>query len=143
MVAYYLWPALAVALIAATRSWWRLMPTSLLAVTVTVASQSDWRSVWGWWMLMVAGVALTLYSAGVPGKDHRRGSASRGSLIPGTALHSPPHNVVSDWEHDTIDADVRSRPDVIARHPADTNGLRSSCSTHDSEVPDGRRITRT
>jgi hypothetical protein len=119
------------------------MPTSLLAVTVTVASQSDWRSVWGWWMLMVAGVALTLYAAGVPGKDHRRGSASRSSLIPGTALHSPPRTVVSDWERDTIDADIRSRPEVIARHRTDTNGLRSSCSPHGSEVPDARRITRT
>lgn len=143
MVAYYLWPALAVTLIAATRSWWRLMPTSLLAVTVTVASQSDWRSAWGWWMLMVAGVALSLYSAGVPGKDHRRGSASRRSLIPGTALHSPPRIVVSDWTRDTIDADVRSRPEVIARHRADTNGLPSSCSPHDSEIPDARKITRT
>jgi len=143
MVAYYLWPALAVTLIAATRSWWRLIPTSLLAVTVTVASQSDWRSVWGWWMLMVAGVALTLYAAGVLGKDPHRGSASRSSLIPGAALHSPPRTVVSDWDGDTIDADIRSRPEVIARHRADTDGLRSSCSPHGSEVPDARRITRT
>jgi hypothetical protein len=143
MVAYYLWPAVAVALIAATRSWWRLIPTSVLAVTVTVASQSDWRSAWGWWMLLVAGVALTLYSAGIPGKDPHRGSASRSSLIPGTALHSPPRTVVSDWERDTIDADIRSRPEVIARHRTDTNGLRSSCSPHGSEVQDARRITRT
>jgi hypothetical protein len=66
MVAFYLWPGLAVALVAATRSWRRLIPTSVVAVAVTFGSQSAWRSPWGWWGLMVAGLALTLFFAGVP-----------------------------------------------------------------------------
>ena len=66
MVAYYLWPGLAVALIAATWSWRRLVGTSVLAVAVTLGAQSSWRSPWGWWGSMVLGLALTLYLAGVP-----------------------------------------------------------------------------
>lgn len=60
MVAYYLWPALAVALIAATRTWSRLLTTSVIVAAVTFGSQSGWRSPWGWWGAMVAGLALTL-----------------------------------------------------------------------------------
>lgn len=66
MVAFYLWPGLAVALIAATGTWRRLIPASVVAVAVTFGSQSSWRSPWGWWGLVVAGLALTLYFAGVP-----------------------------------------------------------------------------
>ena len=60
MVAYYLWPALAVALIVATRTWPRLLATSVIVAAVTFGSQSAWRSPWGWWGSMVAGLALTL-----------------------------------------------------------------------------------
>ncbi len=63
MVAYYLWPALAVALIAATRTWPRLLATSVMVAAVTFGSQSAWRSPWGWWGAMVAGLALTLFFA--------------------------------------------------------------------------------
>jgi hypothetical protein len=66
MVAYYLWPALAVALIAATRTWPRLLATSVIATAVTFGSQSAWRSPWGWWGSMVAGLGLTLFFAYVP-----------------------------------------------------------------------------
>jgi len=71
MVAFYLWPGLAVALIAATRNWRRLIPTSVVAVAVTFGSQSSWRSPWGWWGFMVAGLALTLFFAGAPREEPR------------------------------------------------------------------------
>ena len=64
MVAFYLWPPLAVALVAAARSWRRLICTSVVVVAVTLGSQSSWRSPWGWWAFMVAGLALTLFFAG-------------------------------------------------------------------------------
>jgi hypothetical protein len=66
MVAYYLWPALAVALIAASPSWPRLIATSAAAVALTYASQLSWRSPWTWWAPMIAGLALTLFLARVP-----------------------------------------------------------------------------
>jgi hypothetical protein len=66
MVAYYLWPGLAVALIAATRNWPRLIATAVVAAAVSFGSQSSWRSPWGWWGFMVLGLALTLLFAYVP-----------------------------------------------------------------------------
>jgi hypothetical protein len=63
MVAYYLWPGLAVALIAATRNWPRLIATSAVAAAVSFGSQSSWRSPWGWWGFMVLGLALALVFA--------------------------------------------------------------------------------
>jgi hypothetical protein len=66
MVAYYLWPALAVALIAASASWPRLVATSLAATTLTFASQVSWRGPWSWWAPMVAGLGLTLFFARMP-----------------------------------------------------------------------------
>jgi hypothetical protein len=65
MVAYYLWPGLAVALIAA-KTWPRLMASSAVAAAVSFGSQSSWRSPWGWWGFMVLGLALTLLFACVP-----------------------------------------------------------------------------
>jgi hypothetical protein len=66
MVAYYLWPVLAVALVTASGSWRRLVATSLAAATLTVVSQADWRGPWIWWGAMVAGLGLTLVLARVP-----------------------------------------------------------------------------
>ncbi len=66
MVAYYLWPPLAVALIPATRTWPRLLAASVFAAAVTFGSQSSWRSPWGWWGFMLAGLGLTLFFASVP-----------------------------------------------------------------------------
>jgi hypothetical protein len=63
MVAYYVWPALAVALIAAAASWTRLAWTGVAAAAVTFASQSPWRSPWGWWTVIVAGLVIVLYCA--------------------------------------------------------------------------------
>jgi hypothetical protein len=66
MVAYYLWPVLAVALVTASRSWPRLVATSLAAATLTFVSQVSWRGPWIWWASMVAGLGLTLFLARVP-----------------------------------------------------------------------------
>jgi len=82
MVAYYLWPGLAVALIAAGWSWRRLIPTAVLAVTVTFAAQSSWRSPWGWWAAMVLGLALTLLCASIPARRARPTWAPAGHPAP-------------------------------------------------------------
>jgi hypothetical protein len=66
MVAYYLWPVLALSLITASRSWSRLLATSLSAVTLTVASQVPWQSAWAWWAPMIVLLALTILFARVP-----------------------------------------------------------------------------
>ena len=63
MVAYYLWPPLAVALAAAARDWSRLLPAGCTAVGLTFFSQISWRDPWAWWTPMVAGLALTLFFA--------------------------------------------------------------------------------
>ena len=63
MVAYYLWPPLAVALAAAARDWSRLLPAGCTAVGLTFFSQVQWHNPWSWWTPIVAGLALTLYFA--------------------------------------------------------------------------------
>ncbi len=63
MVAYYLWPPLAVALAAAARDWSRLIPTGCAAVALTFLSQVQWRNPWAWWTPMAAGLALALFFA--------------------------------------------------------------------------------
>jgi hypothetical protein len=66
MVAYYLWPALAVAVIAAVRSWARLAATSVLVTAITFASQISWHGQWAWYAPMIAGLAVTLFVARLP-----------------------------------------------------------------------------
>jgi hypothetical protein len=63
MDAYYVWPALAVALAAASVSWSRFAPAAIAAILVTFASQLSWHGPWGWWTLMVSGLAVTLFLA--------------------------------------------------------------------------------
>jgi hypothetical protein len=60
MVAYYLWPPLGVALVAATGSWSRLLPAGTAAVVLTFFSQILWRNPWAWWTPMITILALTL-----------------------------------------------------------------------------------
>ena len=71
MVAYYLWPVLAVALVTASSSWSRLVATSVAASTLTFVSQASWRGPWIWWGSMVAGLGLTLFFA-APGDARAR-----------------------------------------------------------------------
>jgi hypothetical protein len=71
MVPYYLWPALAVALVTASLSWPRLIATSLVSVALTFASGAGWRGPWTWWVAMIAGLSLTLFLAREPGQRQR------------------------------------------------------------------------
>jgi hypothetical protein len=66
MVAYYLWPVLAVAVIAAARHWSRLAATSVLVAVITFGSQVSWRGPWAWYAAMIAGLAVTLFLARLP-----------------------------------------------------------------------------
>jgi hypothetical protein len=63
MVSYYVWPPLAVALVAASRDWLRLLPTAVTATVLTFLSQVSWRNPWVWWTPIVVVLALTLVSA--------------------------------------------------------------------------------
>ena len=77
MVAYYLWPPLAVALAAAARDWSRLLPAGCTAVGLTFFSQVQWHNPWAWWTPMVAGLALTLFFARPWPRKPRRSRRSR------------------------------------------------------------------
>jgi len=77
MVAYYLWPPLAVAIVAAARDWSRLVPTGCVAVALTFFSQIFWRNPWSWWTPMVTGLALALFFARV-----RPGSGAASQVLP-------------------------------------------------------------
>jgi hypothetical protein len=60
MVAYYVWPVLALALVAAVRHWSRLIPTVAAASGLTFVSQASWHGRWTWWTAAIAGLALAL-----------------------------------------------------------------------------------
>jgi hypothetical protein len=66
MVAYYLWPVLAVAVIAAVRDWARLTATAVLVTVITFGSQVSWSGPWAWYAPMIAGLAVTLFLARLP-----------------------------------------------------------------------------
>jgi hypothetical protein len=61
MVAYYVWPPLALTLVAASRDWWHLIPTTATATGLTFLSQVSWRNPWVWWTPMVTLLGLTLF----------------------------------------------------------------------------------
>jgi hypothetical protein len=63
MVSYYVWPALAAALVAASRDWLRLLPAGVTAIVLTFLAQASWRNPWVWWTPMVAVLGLTLLFA--------------------------------------------------------------------------------
>jgi len=63
MVAYYIWPPLALALIAASRSWIRLVIAGAVATTLTFVTQDAWRNTWGWYGMVVGGIAVALWAA--------------------------------------------------------------------------------
>ena len=66
VAAYYLWPAVAVVLIAAARTWSRLTPAALAATALTFTSQIAWHGAWAWWAPMMVLLALTLGFARFP-----------------------------------------------------------------------------
>ena len=63
MVSYYVWPPLAVALVAASRDWIRLVPATATAVVLTFLAQVSWRNPWVWWTPVVVVLGLTLAAA--------------------------------------------------------------------------------
>jgi hypothetical protein len=86
MVAYYVWPVLQVALVAASVRTWRLFLAGLAAAGVTLAAQLSWHGAWGWWSLMLAGLAVVLALAWrVPAPDSRvdGDQAAVGEVRPG------------------------------------------------------------
>jgi hypothetical protein len=89
MVAYYLWPPLAVALIAAARSWSRLLPAGIIATVLTFFSQIQWHNPWAWWLPMITLLGLTLFLA------WQRGTIS-GSVTPQQVLPEPGEQFVPD-----------------------------------------------
>jgi hypothetical protein len=84
MVSYYVWPPLAVALVAASRDWLRLLPTGVTAIVLTFLSQGSWRNPWVWWTPIVAVLALTLVAA-----RPARSPAAQDLPEPVTAVSSP------------------------------------------------------
>ena len=63
MVSYYVWPPLAVALVAASRDWIRLIAASVPAIVLTWLAQGSWRNPWVWWTPVVVVLGLTLAAA--------------------------------------------------------------------------------
>jgi hypothetical protein len=63
MVSYYVWPPLAVALVAASRDWIRLIAASTTAIVLTFLAQGSWRNPWIWWTPVVVVLAVTLAAA--------------------------------------------------------------------------------
>jgi hypothetical protein len=68
MVSYYVWPPLAVALVAASRDWIRLIAASTTAIVLTFLAQGSWRNPWIWWTPIVLVLALTL-AVSKPGRS--------------------------------------------------------------------------
>jgi hypothetical protein len=63
MVSYYVWPPLAVALVAASRDWIRLIVATVPATVLTFLAQGSWRNPWVWWTPVVLVLALTVAAA--------------------------------------------------------------------------------
>ena len=74
MVAYYPWPALALALIAATGTWRRLITTSVAAAAVTGLAQGQWRGLWTWWAPVITLLVVTLVLARPRRLEEARGT---------------------------------------------------------------------
>ncbi len=72
MVAYYVWPVLAVALVAASSAPARLVVTATAASVLTFVAQAPWRGPWLWWATVMLGLGLTL-AAAWPGAALARG----------------------------------------------------------------------
>jgi hypothetical protein len=96
MVAYYLWPPLAVALAAAARDWSRLLRVGTVAVVLTFFSQVQWHDPWAWWTPMIAGLVLALYFARVSTRRPEAGGGLPGSGAPPQVLPEPGQQFAAD-----------------------------------------------
>lgn len=87
MVSYYIWGGIAVGMLAAVTSWWRLVPASTLGMGLTAFCNVWWHGEWSWWSVIVVGLALLLTAAHpaiegssdarAPTGDRRAGTAAR------------------------------------------------------------------
>jgi hypothetical protein len=78
VVAYYMWPAVAVALVVAAEAWSRLIQAALVATVLTFVSQGAWHGIWTWWAPMTVLLALTLLCARFPLPVRRPATATGG-----------------------------------------------------------------
>ena len=69
MVAYYLWPPMAVALLAASPDRRRLVATGAGTTTLTFVALVHSQDPWSWWAPIVGGLALTLLLARRPSRQ--------------------------------------------------------------------------
>ncbi|MDQ2812477.1 MAG: hypothetical protein M3Z75_11560 [Actinomycetota bacterium] len=90
MVAYYLWPPLALALIVASSRWSRLLGAAIAAIALTFLAQIGWRNPWSWWLPMITILGLTLYLA--RGKRVKRPL----TVTPAQVLPEPGEQFVAD-----------------------------------------------
>ena len=100
MVSYYVWPPLAVALVAASRDWLRLIPAAATATVLTFLAQSSWRNPWVWWTPSPRCWCSPSLSPGPAGHRRRRCCQSRGSSSSPTARHeaiSSADSVVTEY----------------------------------------------
>ncbi len=82
MVAYYLWPVLAIALVvAAAGDQYRQRVTSVAVVVVTALAEASWRGPWLWWAVMVAGLALVLLASSAAVGRVRPGKPGAGAHV--------------------------------------------------------------
>lgn len=64
MVAYYIWPTLAVALVVAARAHWtRFASACVLSSFVTAFALSGWRGEWAWWSIVIGSIGAVLVAA--------------------------------------------------------------------------------
>jgi hypothetical protein len=68
MVAYYVWPVLAFALVTAARAGARLLAAAVVAAgATTVFSDAAWRGNWTWWLVVTGGTLAVVALARPPG----------------------------------------------------------------------------
>ncbi len=82
MVSYYIWPGIAVGMLAASAAWARLVPTALVGVGLTLFCNVWWHGEWSWWSVIVVGLAILLLAAH-PGTQ-RTGLGAPGNPASGT-----------------------------------------------------------
>jgi hypothetical protein len=73
MVPYYLWPPLAVALLAAARDRRRLVACGVGTTSLTFLSLIKSQNPWNWWAPVLAGLAVTLVLARTAGRSGEPG----------------------------------------------------------------------
>lgn len=90
MVAYYVWPVLAVVLITASRRWKNLVAAAVTTSALTFVSQATWRGPWVWWTTVTGGLALSLLLARVTRVPPSTGAPAPAHPPPAAVAHEIP-----------------------------------------------------